>query len=85
MTPDSPTAQSGPTRVAVSAMRWNPRTDNSITNERSDWYRVRRPGGRLSSFRFGSRIRAAEHVMRAAKVDDWRLLADRGVRIVSAA
>ena len=58
--------------------------DDSITNQRVEWYRIERPDGRQSRRVFGSRIRAAELAMKAAKADDWRKLAERGVRIVAA-
>ena len=44
---------------------------------------VARPDGRESTRIFRSPIRAAEHVMRAAKCDWWPDLAARGVRVVA--
>lgn len=46
------------------------------------WYVVERPDGRRSRRLFQSAFRAAEHAMRAAKVDWWPELAKRGVRVV---
>ena len=49
---------------------------------RGQWYVVERPDGRRSRRLFRSAYRAAEHVMRAAGVDWWPKLAQRGVRVV---
>lgn len=49
------------------------------------WYAIERPDGRQGRRIFGSRYRAMEHAMRAARTDWWPDLASRGVRIVSCA
>ena len=46
-------------------------------------FAVCRKDGRLSTYFFRSRYRAAEHVMRAAKCEWWPELAKRGIRIVA--
>ncbi len=51
---------------------------------RGKWFAVQRPDGRIGSWHFGSKYRAAEHAERAWKVG-WPALVERGVRIVAVA
>lgn len=47
------------------------------------WFVVERPDGRQGRRLFGSRLRAAEHAMRAYRVPNWTLLQQKGVRVVA--